>query len=529
MAARILANCKIYTFNPVQPIATKLLIRDGRIVWLGGAAEHPAGISNEIAVDDLGGQVVMPSFTDAHIHLLAYGRNLQRVNCESPTRDACLQAVARKAAAALPGDWILGHGWDHNLWPDGIGSVTDLDHITHGHLVYLTHKSLHAAWANSDALKRAGISSATADPQGGRIQRDSRGEPDGILLESAMRLVEDILPEPGLADDCTALAAAQQQLWQMGITAAHDFDGWDCLQALQAMQQEGQLGLRVVKGIPLSSMDEAVRLKLYSGFRDGLLMIGWLKLFADGALGPQTAAMLSPYEGSDSVGMLMRDSQDIYEIGSVALAHGISMAAHAIGDRAVRECLNAYAKLGEKYPLESLPLPHRIEHVQLVNPQDMPRFRPLGVAASMQPIHAVSDRDMADRYWGDRCIHAYAWRSLYHAGAKLVFGSDAPVESPNPLLGLHAALTRRRQGDPLEQPGRTTGQCLDITQALAAYIRNPHEIAGMYQKTGRLAPGFNADLVVLPSDPFHINPDSLPSMQPTATMLGGKWVWKRDG
>ena len=528
MAERLLTHCKVYTLNPAQPVAASLLVKDGRVEWLGDSAEPPAGLSKELIIDDLDNQVVMPSFTDAHIHLLAYGRHLQRVDCGSATRDGCLEAVSRKAAQTPPGKWILGHGWDHNLWQDGAGSVADLDRITSDHPVYLTHKSLHAGWANSAALRLAGISSGTGDPPGGSIQRDKNGDPDGILLESAMQLVEDILPKPGLEENRASLEVARQHLWQAGITSVHDFDGWDCFMGLQAMQADHDLGLRVVKGIPFSHLDEAIRINLRSGQQDGCIMIGWLKLFADGALGSRTAAMLAPFEGSDSLGMLLLNSDDIFQIGSKALSSGITLAVHAIGDRAVHEVLDAYAKLSEKFPPGSLPLPLRMEHAQLVNPQDFPRFKPLGVVASMQPIHAVSDRAMAVRYWGDRCRHAYAWRALHQSGARLVFGSDAPVESPDPLLGLHAALTRKQPGGPVDVSGWNSEQCLDIAPALAAYTLNPQEITRWQPAAGHLAQGSIADLVVLPSDPFSASPDALPGLHPDAVMQAGEWVWKRD-
>ena len=234
-----------------------------------------------------------------------------------------------------------------------------------------------------------------------------------------------------------------------------------------------------------------------------MLSFGWLKLFADGALGPQTAAMLAPYAGLDSNGMLFLDSEEIIEIGQKALAAGISLAVHAIGDRANREVLNGYAQFHKDHLFENSTLRPRIEHVQLIDPQDLPRLAQLGVTASMQPIHAVSDRDMADRYWGERCSSAYAWNSVLQAGATLIFGSDAPVESPNPFWGIFAAISRSSLGDDAPRPAWTAHQRISLKDALNAYIPQPHLAARPNQKGGRLQEGFSADLAIYADDPFN--------------------------
>jgi len=527
MNTRILTNSKIYTFNPTQPNAQAIAIQDGKVLMIGSDQDVTTHAPANAEVRDLHGKMVMPAFTDSHIHLLEYGFSLQRVNCETKTRAECLERVSQRAKKTKAGEWILGHGWNHNTWPEGMGTRYMLDRISAENPVYLTHKSLHCAWANSAALERAGIREDSTDPQGGQFQRDENGFLTGILLESAMRVIEKVIPQPSLSARVEALQLAQKSLLEYGITSVHDFDPWECYTTLQTMEENRQLTLRVVKGIPFPNLDEAVEMQLKSGEGSEYLTIGWLKLFADGALGPQTAAMLSPYENSDSTGMLFLENREITAIAEKALRNGISLAVHAIGDRANREVLNAYAQVFEAGLLQQNRLPCRIEHVQLLDLEDIPRFTALGIVASMQPIHATSDRDMAEKHWGERCKFAYAWKSLEQSGAELVFGSDAPVESPNPLWGIYTAITRKSL-DPVDTSASwQPQQCLDLANTLNAYISRPQAITGKGSLLGQLKPGSIADLVVMPDDLFTTKENSLPDMRPSATMLAGEWVWRR--
>ena len=400
MAIKILTNCRIYTFNPRQPAAEALAIQDGRILAVGSRADIAALAERNSIVEDMGGCVLLPALTDAHIHLLEYGFSLQRVNCETTTRSECLLRVRERVEQTPASQWVLGHGWNHNVWPEGIGSKEMLDTFSPENPIYLTHKSLHSGWANSAALHLSGIHEDSLDPQSGVFQRDADGHLTGIVLESAMRVVEAAIPHPDRNTCVNALSLAQANLLAFGITSVHDFDPWDAYTALAAMQEDHQLNLRVVKGIPYPTLDEAIAAGLQSGQGSEHLSIGWLKLFADGALGPQTAAMLAPYEGTDSTGMLFLQGEDIVEIGSKALPHGISLAVHAIGDLANHEIINGYAQLDELGLIKKAALPARIEHVQLIDPRDIPRLAQHNITASMQPIHATSDRHMADRYWG---------------------------------------------------------------------------------------------------------------------------------
>lgn len=524
----ILHNGRIRTMDAQHPIASALGIENGRVCCLSEDDSLAAMAEPKDQLVNLYGKTVWPGLTDAHLHLEMYATSLQLVDCETPTRQECLERVRLRAQSLPQGAWVLGHGWNQNNWPEGFGSAADLDAVAPHHPVYLTAKSLHASWANSPALKRAGITASTPDPEGGSIQRDARGQPTGILLESATGLVERILPKPGDEAVAAGLEVAQQALWQMGITSVHDFDRRRCFNALQQLQSRDRLRLRVVKGIPLEDLDCAVALGLRGGFGNDMLRIGSVKAFADGALGPQTAAMLQPYEGNPSnSGFLLMDSEQVFEAGQKAAAAGLSMAIHAIGDRANHEVLEGYAQLRQFEAQNGIPeRRHRIEHVQILHEQDMNRLFELKVIASVQPIHATSDMEMADRYWGHRSSGAYAFNSLLRSGARLAFGSDAPVESPNPFLGLHAAVTRQRpNGEPGEM-GWYPEQRLELFQALQAYTTGPAFAAGTEDRQGKLVPGYFADLILLETDPFTLPPRLLHAVKPLATMVAGEWVWQ---
>jgi predicted amidohydrolase YtcJ len=532
-----LYNARIYTQNAARPLAEALAIEGGRILAVGDSASIRSAYGGRMQGIDLHGQVVIPGLVDAHIHLESYSQALQYVDCETATRQECLERVAERARQAPPGAWILGHGWNQNNWLDGYGTAADLDAVVPDHPVFLTSKSMHCAWVNSAALHLAGIGSDTPDPLEGRIGRDAHGNPDGILFEDTAQLIENVLPQPAPDQVVEAIHAALPGLWRMGLTGVHDFDRRTCFVALQILHQRGDLRLRVLKSIPLEDLPSAAAMGLRSGFGDDWLRIGSVKCFADGALGPRTAAMLQPYEEEpQNHGMLMLDAEELFERGRLAVENGISLAVHAIGDRANHEVLNAFERLralegvhsGDGFSqgrVEAGLLRHRIEHVQIIHPQDAGRLAELGLVASMQPIHATSDMLMADRYWGERSAWSYAWKTQLHCGATLAFGSDAPVESPNPFWGLHAAVTRQRlDGSPGPQ-GWHSEQRLTVEQALYAYTVGAAYAAGWEDRLGRLSQGFLADLLVLDVDPFTCPPDQLPAISPVATMIGGEWVY----
>jgi predicted amidohydrolase YtcJ len=460
------------------------------------------------------------------LHLKNYALSLQKVDCETNTKEECLRRVEERVQTSRPGEWILGHGWNQNVW--GIWpTASELDAISPNNPVYLTAKSLHAAWANTAALKLATITSQTPHPQNGQIQRDDRGNATGILLETAMELVGESIPEPTISEIAEAMEKAQSILWKMGLTGVHDFDRRDSFMALQQLHKQGKLKLRVLKNIPVELLEQAYELGLSAGFGDDWLRIGSVKVFMDGALGPHTAAMFQPYIGEeDNRGILNMDGEELFEYGRTAAQVGLALTVHAIGDRANHEVLNAYEQLRNYEKENHLPaLRHRIEHVQVIHPDDAARLGKMNVIASMQPIHATSDMLMADAFWGERSGLAYALKTQLNHGARLALGSDAPVESPNPFLGLYAAVTRRRADGSPSPEGWYPEQKLTMTEAWEGFTLGPAYAAYMENRLGRLAPNYLADLIVLEKDPFTCEAEELLSIQSSATMVGGEWVW----
>jgi predicted amidohydrolase YtcJ len=533
MARLILRNALIYTLDRSNPRAEVIVIEGGRILAVGGR-ELVRTHDGPAEVRDLGGRIILPGLADAHLHLLQYALGLTKVDCETSSLAACLEAVAARARETPRGDWVLGHGWAQNDWPDlppdggGFPTADLLDVVAPAHPVYLTAKSLHAGWLNSAAMRLAGITSSTPDPPDGKIVHDAAGAPTGILLEGAVSLANRAVPAATVEDAVAAIERAQPLLWKFGLTAVHDFDQRTSFMALQALRQQDRLRLRVTKSVPVDLLPHAHALGLRTGFGDDMLRIGSVKVFMDGALGPRTASMFQPYVGEpENRGILNIDGEELFEIGRQASEVGLSMAVHAIGDRANHEALNAFEQLRAHERGEGLPtLRHRIEHVQILHPVDRPRLAALKIIASMQPIHAISDMAAADRYWGKRSRYAYAWKTQQNQGARLAFGSDAPVESPNPFLGLHAAVTRRRADGSPAPEGWYPAERVTLRTALEAYTVGPAFAAGMEDRLGKLKPGYLADLIVVEKDPLTCPPDDLLTLQASATMLGGNWVWQ---
>jgi predicted amidohydrolase YtcJ len=522
----VLYNAKVHTPGQKRKV-TALAIDCGKIIAIGSDDFILAEFRNNAVLQDMQSRVIWAGLIDAHIHMELYGLSQEWINCETPNRSDCIDLVAQKAQVTTPGNWVKGHGWNHNAWPEGLGNATSLDQVASTCPVYLTAKSLHAAWVNSAALQLAGISADTPDPRGGMIQKDDRRQPTGILFDSAMQLVQNVIAPPSDEDIVNAMLKAQSSLYRLGLTGVHDFDGKESFLALQKIQHAGQLKLRVVKAIHIDDLSQAIDESLHKRLGDDHLILGPLKLFADGALGSKTAAMNAPYEDSSgNNGLLMLNADEILQIGKQASANGFNLAVHAIGDLANHVVLDAFEQLRSYERIQKLPnLRHRIEHVQLIAPVDQARMASLGIIASMQPIHAPSDMLIADRYWGSRSQNAYAWKTLQQLGTQIAFGSDAPVESPNPFWGLHAAVTRRRQDGSPGKSGWYPEQRLILSDALKGYTLGASYAAGMEDRIGLLAPGFYADLIVLDRDPFSTSTDEIFLIRPIATMIAGEWVW----
>lgn len=535
-ADTVLYNGQIYTQNEANPTTAALAIRDGRIVALGDEQELRDTLRPEGIALDLEGRVVLPGLIDAHAHLSWYATALHVVALRDATsaREAA-ERVAARAAETPPGEWVRGHGWSQERFPDrAFPSAADLDALVPDHPVYLTTQSVHAAWVNTAALREAGITANTADPAGGTIGRDEHGKPNGLLFETAMELVEGMIPLPSPEEMAERVQVAISRAHRSGLTGLHDFDGALAFQAYQLLHQRGDLTLRIVKNIPVALLDHAIALGLRSGFGDDFLRIGGVKTFADGALGPRTAWMVEPYQGEpENVGISVTDPEEMMENVRKASAAGLPSTIHAIGDRAVHDVLNVYQAVRKEEAARGVhpgAMRHRIEHVQLIHPDDAGRLAELDVVASMQPVHATSDMEMADAYWGDRSDYAYNIRLQLDAGAPVALGSDAPVEPIEPLPGIHAAVTRRRpDGSPGPEgwrPGPEGRYRLSVDEAVRGFTRGPAYAAGMEDRLGQLAPGFLADLIVLDHDIYTCDPMEIVETAVLGTMVGGQWVYR---
>jgi predicted amidohydrolase YtcJ len=523
-------NGKLYTMDAAQPQAQALAIARDRIIAVGSDATLRSLASSATRQINLQGRTVLPGFIDAHIHFLGYGQSLKEIDLMgAPTLEAALATVADHAARTPAGQWLSGRGWDQSLWP-GYRFPTrhDLDRISTQHPIFLRRKCGHAGWANSRALALAGITAVTDDPDGGEIERDTAtGAPTGILKENAMSLVARLQAELTPAAAVDAVTLAMQKLHSMGIVAVHNMEDRVTLRALQELREAGELKIRVVQQIPEADLDAAISLGLRSGFGDHWLRIGAVKIFSDGSLGARSALMIEPYVGEpQNYGIAMLSNERLHAQVEKAARAGLAVHIHAIGDQANRNVLDAIE--ATRRAGIGLHLRHRIEHAQVLHPDDVSRFAALGVIASMQPIHATQDMLLADAHWGSRARLSYAWSTLQSAGAHLAFGSDAPVETPDVLQGLYATVTRRRADGTPGPEGWYPEECLTLREALLAYTVGAAHSVGMEAVQGQLAPGMLADLVVLEQDILTAEPAALLDTSVTATIVGGEIVFGSD-
>lgn len=524
----ILYHAKIRTQDDENPTASAIAIEDGKIFAVGSDEDVLALSKQGDQLEDLNGHTIWPGLTDSHIHIQHLAANLQSLRCEDLSKENCVQLVAEKASEDNPGKWILGHGWDHNNWPGGYGSVVDLDNVSAENPVYLTSKSLHSAWVNSKALEIAGINRNTPDPTGGVIIRSSDGLPSGILLDNAIKLVKQVIPNPTKDELAQDILKVQQDLNRAGLTSIHDFDRYLDFEAFQILRSNDKLKLRIEMSIALDDLHLYQAEIMDHGRGDATIHIGNLKLFADGALGSRTAAMFDPYEGlQDEKGLLIRTIEELIEFGKIEWLPGLSI--HAIGDYANHIVLNAIGEIRKWEKSNAIDTRlHRIEHAQLVHSDDFKRFADLNVIASMQPIHATSDQWMAEKHWGTRCKNAYAWKKILESKVKMIFGSDSPVESFSPFWGMEAAITRKRWYPPVSESAWYYENAISLKDALDAYTIIPAQAAGHPGMLGKLAPGYFADLIVLHEDPFFEVPERLHTTTPLATMFNGEWVFKAN-
>jgi predicted amidohydrolase YtcJ len=506
----ILENGIVRTMAPALPVARALAIAGDRVA--GGVGTHETALASPDRVD-LGGRCVLPGFNDSHVHFPTWALAQRQVRLEGTVSlDEALQRVAAATPEVRPGSWLRGLGWRAGDWsPPTEPTKEALDRVTGDTPTALMARDYHSLWLNSAALAHA---NGDLEADGGVVVRDERGEPTGVLREECAWHFRDTYVRPTEDEMVDTSREGVRIAITRGITAVHDKDGWlGALGVWQRLRDEGSLHLRVWQSIPAEQVDELADLRIRSGFGDDLVRIGYLKTFMDGTLGSQTARML------DGTGVQITSREQLAEIIRRGAQAGLPVAVHAIGDLANREALDAFEETRAEW--QPLGLRHRIEHAQVLAAEDLPRFAELGIAASVQFSHAPSDRDLADRFWGDKTQGAYAYRSLRDAGALLANGSDAPIEELDPWAGVCAGVLRtidhRGPWHPEQQ--------LTLDEALEATTVNPAWLASDEYRRGRLLPGYLADLVVLDRDPFELEDAELPEVNVVATMLGGRWVY----
>jgi predicted amidohydrolase YtcJ len=525
----LLLNGVIHTMDAGQPIVSALAIdrASGRILAAGDNADIRALAGPLTETLDLRGRVALPGFIDAHTHLLGTAQARLDVDLrETRSEDEAVALVKARVATTPPGAWITGHSWDKNHWtPERFPTKTSLDAVAPENPVALDSHDYHSYWVNSEALRRAGIDANTPDPATGRIERDADGQPTGMLYESgAMSLVDAIITPP---DDDTLLAELRRvftELRSRGVTGVHNIEDDHALHLSQRLRASGEPGPRMLLYIPRQALPNALRLGLEAGFGDDYLRFAGVKIFMDGALGSQTAAMLDPYEGKAGEaarGLLTTTEPEIERIVREAAAGSVGIAIHAIGDRAVKTALDGIEAGLRAGSLHARRI--RLEHVQLARMEDIQRMARLGVVASVQPFHAVVDRYTAERYWGDRYRRAYAYETMRQTGVRLALGSDTPVDTADPLRILHAAINRRNDRVPSETAW-LPDQALTMRDALYAYTAGAAWAGGQEEHQGALTPGKLADVVVLAEDPFTLPPERIAGAEVAATLIGGELV-----
>jgi predicted amidohydrolase YtcJ len=524
----LLTNGRIYTLDAASTVVDTLVIRDGRIAFAGRRADAvvPAGEP----VVDLGGRAVLPGLVDSHAHLMHLARKRLSLDVAgAASEDDAARRVAAAAAASAPGEWIVGRGWDQNRWPGGrFPSRASLDRAAPGRAVALVRVDGHATWASSAALRAADITRRTADPAGGRIERDGAGEPTGLLIDRAQDLVRAVEPRPSEARFDQAVGEAIGECLAVGLTGLHEM-GADlaALAAYRRLIERDAFPIRnyaAVRGADGASWAH-YKERGPETIGDGRLVVGALKLVADGALGSRGALLHAPYcDDPANAGLALLPPDELGRLTREGAARGFQVCVHAIGDRANTLVLDTFEEV-----LGDGPRPDhrfRIEHAQILTDADIPRFAALAVLPSMQPTHCTSDMPWApERLGPDRLRGAYAWRSLLETGVVIAGGSDFPVENPNPFHGIYAAVTRR----PLtgEDPAWQPEQRMTREEAVRAFTTWAAYAARQEAELGGLTVGKRADLVVCSEDVFTCPVERIKTITPHLVMVAGDVVLRR--
>src|SRR5450631_2555502 len=530
----IFVNGDIYT-QATPARAQAIAVSQGKIVAVGSNAEILKLKQTSTQVVDLGGHFVMPGFNDAHLHLASGGFSQLSVDLRGTNNLQAMQhLIGLRVNKAAPGEWIQGSGWDHTLWPGQILPTRhDIDVMTNGHPAIFVRVDGHIAIANTAALKAAGVTAQTPAPEGGKIDHDAQGEPTGILREGAQELVLRKVPPPTPQQRRRAAELALAEAAKWGITSAQDNSDWDDFLVYEDLEREGKLTLRISEWLRFNdSVDVLQQHRAHHPADDPMLHTAMLKGFMDGSLGSRTAALLAPYsDDPGNSGLPQYDQVTLNKLASERVAAGFQLGFHAIGDRAAQMALDAFANAASNPQAHAAPgakSPHdfrfRIEHDQVVAPDQFAQYRKLGVVASVQPSHLLTDMNWAvDRIGPDRAKTSYPWKQFLDNGVPLAFGTDYPVEPINPFRGIYAAVTRKNEAGTREY---FPEQRLTIQQALAAYTVGSAYAQFAETEKGTLSAGMLADFVVLDRDLTKVEPAEILKTRVLRTVVGGKTVYE---
>ncbi len=526
-------NGRIYTMDENNPVAEAVAVGGGRIIFVGGTDEALAAAGPEVVKYDLHGMTVIPGLVDAHAHFVGYAAGRAALDLTGTVSFGQVRDLAAAGVAAADrGRWITGRGWDQNDWEKkDFPHRRDLDAVSPDNPVLLTRVCGHAAIANSKALEAAGVGRDTPDPDGGKIERDTAGEPTGILLDGAIPLVRDVVPALTPEEKKKLMISAAHACLAAGLTGTHEMGiGSETAGIYRELYEAGELPFRITAYYDgdADDLDSMLTAGSVEDFAGGMFSLVGVKFYGDGSLGARSAAMLEDYsDDPGNRGIIVTDPRVLYDKMLACHRSGFQVATHAIGDRANRVVLDIYEKVLGEEPGSGLR--HRIEHAQILSPADIGRFASLGVIPSMQFIHCTSDMPwVGDRVGDDRIEGAYAWRSLMDAGSRIPGGSDYPVESIDPLLGIYAAVTRQDL-DGRPAGGWMPGQRLTVEEAVRAYTLDAAWAAGQEKERGSIEKGKLADLTILGADLMKSEPGDIPGIEVIATVLAGKIEYRTDG
>ena len=502
----------------------------GRVIVVGSEKDTAARLPDAQHIDAQG-KTLLPGLIDAHGHVFELGEIASGVDLfGASSLGGAVRAVAEFSRAHPKNAWIVGYGWNQEVWKLGrFPTAAELDAVVNDRPVLLHRVDAHASWVNTKALEMAGIGKDTPDPAGGKIERDANGKPTGVLVDSAMELVNKVVPLPTPAQARGTLDNALAALAKMGLTSVHDA-GIKVAQddLYRDYADHGKLTTRVYAmiGDTAGDFDELAREGPLKSYANDVYALAAVKLYSDGALGSRGAALMSPYSDMPSTrGLLFYPNDEMLSKMNKAMKAGYQVNIHAIGDAGNRQILDAYAQLIPKY--KNAQLRHRIEHAQVVALDDIPRFKALGVIPSMQPTHATSDQNMAEHRVGPQRIKgAYAWRTFLDQGSKIACGSDFPVESPNPFEGLHAAVTRQNNAG-VPAGGWYKNQAMTMNEAFRCFTLDAAYAANQENVIGSLEPGKWADFILIDRDVFKVPPEQIGKTVVLQTWMGGKRVYKR--